>query len=113
MDIKTPGREEDYVAAPARIKGAAKNSKGNEKTLKYQKMAEEILAAIGIDNFESIDNCATRLRLELKDNTKVDLKRIKDSGVFGTKSLGTKSLQIIVGPDVEHVADILHDLTKK
>ncbi len=112
MDIKTPGREEDYVAAPAKEKGASKN-KDNAQTSKYRKMAEEILAAIGIDNIEVVDNCATRLRLELKDNTKVDLKRIKDAGVFGTKTLGTKSLQIIIGPDVEHVADILHDLTKK
>ncbi len=110
LDIKTPGREDDYVASGVNDK---KTTTGNKIANKYVQMAQEIVDAIGIDNIEVVDNCATRLRLELKDNKNIDSKRIKATGVYGTKTLGTKSLQIVVGPDVEHVANAMHDITKK
>ncbi|WP_236608530.1 PTS transporter subunit EIIB [Spiroplasma taiwanense] len=73
-------------------------------------MAIEIIDAIGKENFVSIDNCATRLRLILKDNSTIDDKKIKAAGTFGIKRLGTESLQIVIGPDVEHVANEMRKL---
>ncbi len=34
-------------------------------------------------NVKSVDNCITRLRLEIKDDNKIDEAKIKSSGVAG------------------------------
>jgi PTS system sucrose-specific IIC component len=44
--------------------------------LDYRKCAEEIFATLGgKDNIASAAHCATRLRLAIVDNGKVDLKK--------------------------------------
>ena len=44
--------------------------------LNYRKCAEEIFATLGgKDNIISAAHCATRLRLVIADNSKVDVKR--------------------------------------
>jgi glucose-like phosphotransferase system IIB component len=65
----------------------AENSKSSNSSTgsKDAIMAQQIIEAIGVDNFVSVDNCATRLRLVLNDNTKVDEAKIKASGAYGTK----------------------------
>ncbi|WP_338984128.1 PTS transporter subunit EIIC [Spiroplasma endosymbiont of Othius punctulatus] len=114
MNIQTPGREEDggFTTEPVEItsnSGSAavvSTSKGTvSKADKYDVMAEKFVAAIGIDNLESIDNCATRLRLVLTNNKTIDTAAIKAAGAFGFKQLGDQALQIVIGPDVEHVAN--------
>ncbi|QGS52043.1 PTS transporter subunit EIIC [Spiroplasma tabanidicola] len=112
MNVLTPGREvedENAVASSVANKDSAKISKGKDK---YAQMAEKILEAIGKDNLVQIDNCATRLRLQVKNNATIDQKQVKASGAFGTKLLGTESVQIVIGPDVEHVARELQKLVK-
>ncbi|WP_342252626.1 PTS transporter subunit EIIC [Spiroplasma endosymbiont of Amphibalanus improvisus] len=116
MDIKTPGREEDVSGTT--VKPAASLAKGKTETKdgkkvdKYQVMAEIIIEAIGADNFTKIDNCATRLRLDVKDSEKVDQAKVKSSGVFGIKVISKESIQIVVGPDVEHVASAMQKIVK-
>ncbi len=47
-------------------------------------VAKIILEGVGgKENVKSIDNCITRLRLEINDYTKVDEKKIKSAGVAG------------------------------
>ena len=53
----------------------------------------------------SLDNCITRLRLEIKDYTKVDEKKIKSAGIAGVMRPGKNSVQVIVGTKVQFVAD--------
>ena len=53
----------------------------------------------------SLDNCITRLRMEIKDYTKVDEKKIKSAGVAGVMRPGKNSVQVIVGTKVQFVAD--------
>ena len=49
-----------------------------------QKLQAIILEGVGGKaNVTSIDNCITRLRLEIKDYTAVDEKKIKSAGVAG------------------------------
>lgn len=51
----------------------------------------------GTDNFSSLTNCMTRVRIKYKDLSKVDLDAIKDlQGVQGINQ--AESTQIIVGP---------------
>jgi glucose-like phosphotransferase system IIB component len=59
----------------------------------------------GKDNIASIDNCITRLRLEVKDITQVDDKKIKSAGVAGVMKPGKNSVQVIIGTKVQFVAD--------
>ncbi|AHI52598.1 PTS transporter subunit EIIC [Spiroplasma culicicola] len=107
MNLATPGREATdgaVISSNNSAPKAAKAAKGS-KSEKYDNMASTIIEAVGKDNFVSVDNCATRLRLVVKDNAIVDDKKVKASGAFGTKRLGTEGLQIVIGPDVEHVAN--------
>ena len=59
-----------------------------------------------------MDNCVTRLRLEIKDQAVVDEKIIKSAGVSGVIRPGKTSLQVIVGTQVQFVADEFKKLVK-
>ncbi|WP_426549142.1 PTS transporter subunit EIIB [Spiroplasma endosymbiont of Glossina fuscipes fuscipes] len=60
------------------------------------KLAQVIYDAIGHDNLVKVDNCMTRLRLTVEDNTKIDQQTIKDAGVAGMVLVSkTKGIQII------------------
>ncbi len=72
----------------------------------YTAVAKTILEGCGgKDNIASIDNCITRLRLEVKDITQVDDKKIKSAGVAGVMKPGKNSVQVIIGTKVQFVAD--------
>lgn len=102
LNLKTPGREDNTEAEEADDSHFDKD---------YQKMAQEIFAALGgRENIVSIDNCITRLRLELVDDNLVDEKRIRDLHVSGLLKPGKNALQVIIGPDVQFVADALHKI---
>ncbi|AGM25056.1 PTS transporter subunit EIIC [Spiroplasma chrysopicola] len=78
------------------------------------KMAKVIYDAIGHDNLEKVDNCMTRLRLTVKDNTIIDQQKIKDTGVAGLVLVSkNKGIQIIVGVYVESVAKELSKISGK
>ena len=66
--------------------------------LDYRKCAEEIFSHLGgKDNVASAAHCATRLRLAIVDNDKVDVKALENvEGVQGVFS-NAGQLQIIIG----------------
>lgn len=113
LDIETPGREKNINLniddSIEDINLSKKTKKGLAKNQKYDLLAKEIIDGIGADNFISIDNCATRLRLIVKDTSKVNQEKIKAAGAFGIVILTKESLQIIIGVDVEHVANIMKE----
>ncbi|WP_342258549.1 PTS transporter subunit EIIC [Spiroplasma endosymbiont of Dioctria linearis] len=115
MNLSTPGRNVEAISAKGNLNTSSKASTSKEasqKGDKYENMALKIVEAIGKDNFVSIDNCATRLRLILKDNSKIDDALIKSAGSYGIKRLGNESLQIVIGPDVEHAANALKKIVE-
>ena len=59
----------------------------------------------GKGNIVALDNCITRLRLEIKDYTQVDEKKIKSAGVAGIIRPSKNAVQVIVGTKVQFVAD--------
>ena len=104
-NLKTPGREEDG-GLPAETANNAGSAGG-----KYAAMAETILRGLGgAENVLSIDNCITRLRLEIRDMGKVDDQVIRSSGAAGLIRPGKNALQIVIGPSVQFVADELKTL---
>ncbi|MGC3613094.1 PTS transporter subunit EIIB, partial [Enterococcus faecalis] len=70
-----------------------------------------IYDGLGADaNVTSIDNCTTRLRLTVKDTGKVDQAKIKATGVPGVKVFDDTNIQVIVGTEVQFVADEMQRL---
>ena len=97
FDLKTPGREDDDVEAEKKVILSNDN---------YTQVASIILEGLGgKGNVTSLDNCITRLRLEIKDYTKVDEKKIKSAGVAGVMRPSKSAVQVIVGTKVQFVAD--------
>ena len=45
----------------------------------YGKVASDVVKAVGKDNLVAAAHCATRLRLVLKDDTKVDQKALDEN----------------------------------
>ncbi len=104
FNIKSPGREEIAVSEDE----DEETSTGS----KHEVMAKKIYAAIGEGNLKEVDNCATRLRLVVGSSSKVDEAAIKATGVAGVLKPTETTLQIIVGPSVQFVADELAKLNK-
>ena len=102
FNLKTPGREDDDDETKVVL--------ANDN---FTEVARIVLEGIGgKENVTSIDKCITRLRLEIKDYTKVDEKKIKSAGVAGVIRPGKTSVQVIIGTQVQHVADEFKKLCK-
>ena len=96
FNLKTPGREDDNTEEMNIEIGDAD----------YAAMAAAILEGVGgKENVTNADNCITRLRLEVKDRLLVDEKKLKASGAAGVIRPGKTSVQVIIGPKVQFVAD--------
>lgn len=81
--------------------------------MNYKSLAEEILRLVGgEDNIASLVHCATRLRFNLKDESKADTAKLKATkGVMGAVSNGGQ-YQVIIGSDVSHVFKEIMAMTK-
>lgn len=103
FDLKTPGREDDDED----------ESKVQLANNDFTEVARIVLEGVGgKENVASIDNCITRLRLEIKDYTKVDEKKIKSAGVAGVIRPSKTAVQVIIGTKVQFVADEFKKLVK-
>ena len=100
FNLMTPGREEgEEIEA---------TTTGDEK---FVVLATRIYEALGgHDNVTAIDNCTTRLRLQVNDTATVDQARIKATGVPGLRVIDGKNIQVIVGTEVQFVADEMSKL---
>lgn len=97
FDLKTPGREDDDTEDEMNVQLANND---------YTKVAQIVLEGLGgKGNVKSLDNCITRLRVEINDYTAVDEKKIKSAGVSGVIRPSKTAVQVIVGTKVQFVAD--------
>ncbi len=91
FDMKTPGREDETAAAD----GAAEPAGGG--------MAEKLVAAFGgADNIETLDACITRLRLAVKDASKVSDDALKQLGASGVMRIAN-NVQAVFGTASENL----------
>lgn len=103
FNLKTPGREDDDE----------EEEKVTLENNNYTAIASVILEGVGgKENIVSADNCITRLRLEVKDNTLVNEKKIKTAGVAGVIRPSKTAVQVIIGTQVQFVADEFKKLCK-
>ncbi len=99
--MKTPGREDDDLEADK----SAVLSNNN-----FTDVAKIVLEGLGgKENVKSLDNCITRLRLEINDYTKIDEAKIKFAGVMRPSK---NAVQVIVGTKVQFVADEMKKMLK-
>lgn len=107
FNLKTPGREdsEDKVLIPAikeETKGVVKDSNKAKSGLGD---INDIIAGLGgKENIVTVNNCMTRLRVDVKDLTLVDEDRIKRFENSGIVKQG-KNVQIIIGMKVQTVRE--------
>ncbi|EUJ19520.1 PTS system N-acetyl glucosamine specific transporter subunits IIABC [Listeria aquatica FSL S10-1188] len=126
FNLKTPGREDETeeslamempnaeVQESAASLGATEADLPNGKVDKYEQMARGYLGGLGgEDNLVKVDNCTTRLRLQVKDADLMNEAALKKSGARGVVKINKENVQIIVGADVEFVADKMRDITGK
>lgn len=103
FNIKTPGRED---------------SPSLDNTLIKEKRYDEIAAIVvkglgGKENILSVENCITRLRIDLADTKAVDHKLLETSGCSGFFFPSAKHIHIVFGPLVEFVRNAVdEELTK-
>lgn len=78
---------------------------------KYSELGREIYANIGgPNNVKSMYHCMTRLRIKIRDNSKVDIQGLKDiDGVLGVVNADT--LEIVLGSGVN--AKVAQDMVSQ
>lgn len=102
FDLKTIGREDDVDLEET--DPAATEQKGD----KYAVTATAFLAALGgKENILDLENCATRLRMEIADTSKVDEPALRRAGAAGVMKPGGRSVQVIYGTSVQFVKDAM------
>ena len=76
--------------------------------MNYSKVASDVIQAVGKNNLVAAAHCATRLRLVLKDDTKIDQKALdSNADVKGTFKIDGQYQVIIGAGDVNFVYDEL------
>ncbi|WP_168388351.1 PTS transporter subunit EIIC [Mycoplasma marinum] len=104
FNLETPGRGNNTKLF---TKADYKNKNGDTQS---DPIAEGIVAGYGgWDNITSTANCATRLRFDVKDGSKVDEAALKAVGAVGIVRVSDKHVQAIFGPQAEQ----LHNSIKK
>lgn len=90
-DIPTPGRDNSTQAQEAVDSGDIAGY-----------TAKVMLEALGgKENIVSLDNCITRLRLVVKDASKIDVEAVKSAGAVNVVKLNDTNVQVIIGPKVQ------------
>ena len=97
LNIPTLGRERAEVVSEPVVDSIGVNSDSG-----FEPQIQNIVAGLGgADNIENIINCYTRLRVDVKDENKVNIKilkeKVKASGIVDKG----KHIQIVIGVGVE------------
>ncbi|PCE31604.1 N-acetylglucosamine-specific PTS transporter subunit IIBC [Burkholderia ubonensis] len=104
FNMATPGRE------PATAEGAAESYQSGGYVAPAASAAapraQRYIAALGgAGNLTVVDACTTRLRLTVADPDKVSEPDLKAIGARGVLKRGGNSVQVIIGPEADIIAD--------
>ena len=117
--LKTPGREDEdeevklYTKEDFKNKKDAKNGNVIVENAYFDQAYAFLQTLGGAHNIETVNNCATRLRVTVLDESLVkNDSTFKMAGAHGVVRKGT-SFQIIVGLSVPQVRDCFEDLMNK
>ncbi len=97
FNIQTPGRGANQIAAANEGQEVA-----NAEQSGLSQKAKLIVEGFGgYDNITNFQNCATRLRYDIKDISKIDEAKLKAGGAIGVMKVSDTHVQAIIGPKVE------------
>ena len=115
LNLKTPGREESEIKLYSKADYKAARGQTTAPAVASQQVGQAagfLQALGGAANIDSINNCATRLRIALVDMTKTQSDDVfKALGAHGVVRRGN-GIQVIVGLHVPQVRDQLESLMK-
>lgn len=119
FNILTPGRESGNAEGKLYTKDDYKEKKKEEKEAgekgksSFDQQAVNLLADLGgKENIEELTNCATRLRVTVKDPEKVSNEQeFRANGAHGLVK-NKNAIQVIVGLSVGNVRDKIDELIK-
>ena len=113
FDLLTPGRDASIISAEEERDEASDDAadSGRVAPSKYTDKADKLLIGLGgKENIDTIDYCTTRLRINVNDDSKVDEGELKSAGAHGVVRPGKNNIQVVVGTEVEHVAEEMKKL---
>ena len=64
----------------------------------------------GRENIQSLDNCVTRLRVEVRDSNAINEDTLKAAGAKAVVRTSAGSVQVVIGLKVQKVADELRKI---
>ena len=115
LNLKTPGREESEIKLYSKADYKAARGQTTAPAVASQQIGQAagfLQALGGAANIESINNCATRLRIALVDMAQTQSDEVfKALGAHGVVRRGN-GIQVIVGLHVPQVRDQLESLMK-
>ena len=118
FNLKTPGRDENeeetklYTKADYQNRNGSNGSNASAPSGKGEiaEKAPAVLAALGGEaNIVSVDACITRLRVEVKDKSKVDKNELKSLGAAGVMEVGN-GIQAIFGAKADGYKSAINDI---
>ena len=117
LNLHTPGREKDSELAAAEAEGETVaqqvTSQGANTTSGTDAAVVDLIRGLGgKDNIESLENCFTRLRVNVKDESLVNedlINHMKNSGIMRKG----KDIQIILGMQVAQVRGQVEEALEK
>ena len=103
--LETPGREEFEIEESASVLLKEKN---------WPAIAQIVIEGLGgQENILNVENCISRLRIDLKNPELVNQVKIKDSGCAGIFFPSSNHIHVVFGPHVEFVRHAVDDAMKK
>lgn len=108
LDLKTPGREPDDEVTKLYTRSDVNKSKADKKHNENTVSAMIADGLGGKDNISDLDCCATRLRVTVKDVSKVRDDLLRSSGASGVIRKGN-GVQAVYGPQVSVIKAELSD----
>lgn len=108
LDLKTPGREADDEVTKLYTRSDVNKSKADKKHHENTVSAMIADGLGGKDNISDLDCCATRLRVTVKDVSKVRDDLLRSSGASGVIRKGN-GVQAVYGPQVSVIKAELSD----
>jgi len=109
FDLQTPGRGSDFGLE---IQEQGEPQKAGAQGYSVEDARRIIKGLGGVSNIESINNCFTRLRCEVREVNRIDQSLLKQTPQKGVVVNGS-NVQVIIGLNVETVKDLVKQLWKE
>ncbi|TCI67197.1 MULTISPECIES: PTS transporter subunit EIIC [unclassified Exiguobacterium] len=110
LDLKTPGRGDEAEEVKLYDKKDYQAKQTDEVAATEIGVGHVIIDGLGgRDNIDTVDNCYTRLRVTVKDTSKIDEPTLLSTGAKGVIKSGD-NIQVVYGLHVKKMRDAVEDV---